>query len=105
MEFPWNWTIDKERKMYLLGTSRDREYFDERVFVFVWNNKNFLVQFKLSLDGNTAVWDVPEKYLIDNVFPYCTEEHFIDDLRNALLVYGITGNDEINANAVIKCNF
>ena len=26
MEFPWYWTIDKERKMYLMSTSYDRDY-------------------------------------------------------------------------------
>lgn len=43
MEFPWYWTIDKEREMYLMPTSYDRDYPDERVFVFIWNNKNYLV--------------------------------------------------------------
>lgn len=106
MECPWHWTIDKERKMYLLPTSYDRDYHDERVFVFIWNNKNYLVQFNFSFeDGNTGVYNIPEKYLIDNTFPYCTEEHFLDDLRDALLVYGIFGTDKLNESGSVKCNF
>ncbi len=106
MECPWYWTIDKERKMYLIESSCDRDYPDEKVFVFVWNNKNYLVQFNISFeDINTGVWNVPKKYLIDNIFPYCTEEHFLDDLRDALLVYGIFGTDKLNESGSIKCNF
>lgn len=105
MELPWYWTIDKERKMYLMPTSYDRDYPDEKVFVFVWNNKNYLVQFNISFEDNTGVWNVPKKYLIDNIFPYCTEEHFLDDLRDALLVYGVFGTDKLNETSNIKCNF
>lgn len=101
METPWEWIIDKERKMYLLPTSYDREFMDEHVFVFVWNNKNYLVQFTLGFkDENTGVWNIPEKYLINNEFPYCTEEHFLDDLCDALLVYGLHGTG-----GNVKCNF
>ena len=107
MEIPWYWTIDKERKMYLFGTSSDRDYPDENVFVFVWNNKNYLVQFNLSFeDGNTVVWNIPDHYLIDSVFPYCEEEHFLDDLREALVAYGMyEGPDNANRKHNIKFNF
>lgn len=106
METPLKWTIDKERRMYLIPTSYDKDYFDEHVFIFIWKNKNYLVQFNISFeDGNTGVWNVPKKYLIDNTFPYCTEEHFLDDLRDALFAYGIYGTDDINGTSSIKCNF
>ena len=106
MEVPWQWTIDKERKMYLIETSYDRDYLNENVFVFIWNHKNYLVQFSFSFeDSDTGVWNVPEKYLIDTRFPYCTEEHFLDDLRDALLAHGVFGNDFTNGNGNIKCNF
>ena len=105
MDFPYLWTVDKERKMYLIASSCDRDYPDEEVFVFVWHNKNYLVQFRMSFeDSNTGIWNIPEKYLIDNTFPYCTEEHFLDDLRDALLAHGVFGNDEVNKGNV-KCNF
>lgn len=95
MELPWYWTIDKERKMYLMSTSYDRNYFYEKVFVFVWNNKNYLVQFNLSFEnGNTVVWNIPKHYLINDAFPYCTEEHFLDDLCEALAAHGVTGDPD-----------
>lgn len=69
MELPWYWTIDKERKTYLMSTSYDRDYPDERVFVFIWNNKNYLVQFNISFEnGYTVVWNIPKHYLINDVF-------------------------------------
>ncbi len=107
MELPWYWTIDKERKMYLMPTSRDRDYPDERVFIFVWNNKNYLVQFNVSFEnGYTVVWNIPKKYLINNLFPYCTEENFLDDLREALIVYGVSGDpDNSDEKCSTKCNF
>ncbi len=96
MEFPWYWTIDKERKMYLMSTSYDRDYLDEKVFVFVWNNKNYLVQFNISFEnGYTVVWNIPKHYLINDVFPYCEDDRFLDDLCDALVAYGVSGNPDI----------
>ena len=90
---PFEWTIDKERNIYLIGSSIDRDYPDEKVFVFIWNNKNYIVQFNQSFeDDYTVVWSQPQKYVINNSFPYCTEKDFIDDLRNALSTYGAFGN-------------
>lgn len=95
MEFPLKWTIDKERKMYLLSTSYDRDYPDERVFIFVWNNKNYLVQFNISFEnGYTVVWNIPEHYLINDVFPYCEDDRFLVDLCDALVAYGVSGDPD-----------
>lgn len=107
MELPWYWTIDKERKMYLMSTSYDRDYPDERVFVFIWNNKNYLVQFNISVEnGYTVVWNIPKHYLINEVYPYCKDNHFLDDLREALVAYGVTGNPNTsNKKCSTKCNF
>ena len=106
MDAPFQWTVDKERNMYLLGTSFDRNYLDENVFLFIWNHKNYLVQFTLSYDDdNTSVWNIPKNYMIDNVFPYCTEDHFLDDLRDALLVHGKMRSARSNREIHIRCNF
>ncbi len=92
MRNPWYWTIDKEREIYLLKTSYDRDFPNEMVFVFIWHKKNYLVQFFRSYEeNNVIVWDIPKHYLIDKFFPYCEEEHFLDDLREALIAYGDTG--------------
>ncbi len=103
----YNWTVDKERNIYLLEVAQDREYPNEIVFVFIWNNKNYIVQFYRSFeDDDTVVWNIPEKYLIDHVFPYCTEEHFLDDLRDALLVFQAFGEpNDLNEKGNTKCNF
>lgn len=107
MEFPWYWTIDKERKMYLMSTSYDRDYPDERVFIFVWNNKNYLVQFNISFEnGYTVVWNIPKHYLINDVFPYCEDDRFLDDLCDALAAYGVSGNpDNSNEKSSTKISF
>lgn len=107
MELPWHWTIDKERKMYLMPTSYDRDYPDERVFVFIWNHKNYLVQFNISFEnGYTVVWSIPKHYLINNVFPYCEEDRFLDDLRDALVAYGVSGDpDNSDKKCSTKFNF
>lgn len=107
MECPLKWTIDKERKMYLLSTSYDRDYPDERVFVFVWNNKNYLVQFNISFEnGYTVVWNIPEHYLINGVFPYCEDDSFLDDLFDALAAYGVSGDpDNSNEKGGTKFSF
>ncbi len=102
MTDPWYWTVDKERNIYLLGAYNDRASLDEKLFVFIWNKNIYIVQFNKSFeDDNTVVWNIPKRYIIKNVFPYSTKEHFTDDLRSALIVYGIDGNNKINT----KCNF
>ncbi len=107
MDLGFYWTVDKERNIYLCKAGRDREYPDEQVFLFIWNNKNYFVQFNISFeDDDTVVWNIPKKYLTDNVFPYCTEEHFLDDLRDALLVFKWNGSpDGLNEKGSAKCNF
>lgn len=101
---PWHWTVDKERKVYLFGIYHLRDYFEENIFVFIWKNKQYLVQFRYRFeDKNTLVWDIPEHYACNSIsFPYSTEEGFIDDLRSALNAYGGgTADEKINT----KCNF
>ncbi len=89
---PSEWTIDRDRKIYLIGSSCDLDYPDEKLFVFIWRGKDYLVQFHQSFkDDNTVVWSPPQKYFINNTFPYCTEEMFIHDLREALTAYGAFG--------------
>lgn len=95
---PRYWTVDTEREIYLLDTSYDGDYPDEHVFIFIWNKKDYRVQFyrRLEKDG-VVVWELPKKYLIDSVFPYCEQEQFLDDLRDALTAYGFDGMpDEYN---------
>ena len=60
---PRYWTVDKEREIYLLNTSYDRDYPDEHVFIFIWNKKDYRVQFyrRLEKDG-VIVWELPKKY-------------------------------------------
>ncbi len=92
MRDPWYWTADKEREIYLLGTSYDRNYAKENVFIFIWKGNRYYVQFHRREEANgVVVWELPKKYLIDTKFPYCEEEHFLDDLRDALSVYGFSG--------------
>ena len=99
---PSEWTIDRERKIYLIGSSCDWDYPDERVFIFIWNGIDYLVQFHQSFkDDNTIVWSPPQKNLINRAFPYCTEEKFVDDLREALTAYGAFGTV---VDPRLKCN-
>ncbi len=99
---PFKWTADKDRKMYLIASSRDRDFSDERVFIFIWNSKSYIVQLTQKfIDDYTVRWSIPERCLIDNAVPYCNEESFLDDLRDALKVYGAFG-DESDLNK--KCN-
>ncbi len=107
LEDPRYWTADRERRIYLFGVYYDRFHFDEKVFVFIWNQKSYIVQFNLSYeDENTAVWSEPKNYLIDSAFPYCEEKQFLDDLREALITYGTSNvlydSDE---KSTVKCNF
>ena len=72
---PSEWIIDKDRKIYLIGSSCDWDYPDEKLFVFIWRGNDYLVQFNQCFkDDNTIVWDIPKKYLINKTFPYCTDE-------------------------------
>lgn len=108
MKNPCEWTADKERNIYLFGVYYHRDYYEENVFVFLWNKKSYLVQFRKKWeDGNTLVWNIPDHYVSDSfVFPYCQEEGFIDNLREALIVYGKNGTpDEWNKTIKTKCNF
>ena len=106
MNAPFLWTVDKERNMYLLPSSADRDFPDDYLFLFIWNGKNYLVQFAWVVNGNSRAWNIPEKYMIDDVvFPYCTEEHFLDDLREALLVYSKSRLKNQGPGIQIICNF
>ena len=99
---PFKWTVDKDRKMYLIASSCDRDFSDEKIFVFIWNNKDYLVQFNQNfIDDYTVRWSIPKHCLIGNAFPYCNEESFLNDLREALKIYGAFG-DESDLNK--KCN-
>ncbi len=104
LEDPWYWTADRERDIYLFGVYSDRFYSDEEVFVFVWNQKNYTIQLNKGYeDGNTVVWGEPKNYIIDTVFPYCEEKNFLDDLKEALMVYGSDGDSNIKIS--VKCSF
>ena len=101
-------TIDREKKSYLFGVYYLRDFFNETVFVFIWNNKHYTVQFLSRYDeDDTLIWDVPENYARKSfVFPYNTEEGFIDDLRSALIAYGNSGTPRENGRKnLVKCNF
>lgn len=101
---PRCWTVDKERDIYLICVYNNREYFYDWIFVFLWNKKTYTVQFHETLTGNDVVWSVPEHYFHkDLFFPYSFEEHFLDDLRNAIKTYGIRG--EVNRVGNIDCAF
>ena len=68
------------------------------MFIFIWNKKDYRVQFyrRLEKDG-VIVWELPKKYIINSIFPYCVQEQFLDDLRDALTAYGFYGMpDEYN---------
>jgi len=98
---PSKWTIDRDRQIYLIGSGYDLDYPNEKIFVYIWRGKAYWVQFHRSFrDDNIVVWSLPQKYLINNTFPYCTEEKFIDDLREALTAYGAFGT----ALDALKCN-
>lgn len=89
---PWYWTADKERNIYLLGEYTNRGYLDELVFIFLWNKKTYTVQFHKKVEVNKVIWSKPEHYFHKDLsFPYSTEENFLDDLREALLTYGLDG--------------
>lgn len=107
MKDPRNWTIDKERNIYLFGLYSLRDYYEERVFAFLWGNKTYIVQFRESFEnGNNVIWNIPEHYMSkDIIFPYCEEKGFIDDLRDALAAYGDDGYIEENNKKRTKCNF
>jgi len=102
---PRCWTVDKERDIYLMRVYTSREHYcEEWIFVFLWNNKTYTVQFHMTLSGNDVVWSVPDHYVYKDLsFPYSYEEHFLDDLRNALKTHGIRG--ELNRVGNVDCDF
>ncbi len=107
MRPPQEWTVDKERKIYLLRLYPLRDYYEENVFIFLWHGKKYIVQFRESFEnGNDVIWNIPENYMSkDIVFPYSEEEGFIDDLRDALTAYGDYGEVEENEKNRTRCNF
>ena len=107
MSPPRRWTVDKERNIYLMGLYPLRDYYCENVFIFLWHNKKYIVQFRESFEnGNNVIWNIPEDYMcMDLTFPYSEEEGFIDDLRDALIAYGDDGEVEENEKKRTKCSF
>lgn len=104
---PSRWTVDQERNIYLMGIYHLRDYYEENVFVFLWNNKRYIVQFRESFEnGNNVIWNIPEHYMSEDiVFPYCEDEGFINDLRDALTAYGDDGETKENDRKRTTCNF
>ena len=99
---------DKDRKMYLFGAYYEplrRE--TNLVFAFLWKGKPYYVQFTLVFeDPHHCSWNIPNRYLNKElVFPYCTEEGFIDDLRDALIAYGPGWEPSFDDGIITKCGF
>lgn len=99
---------DKERNIYLFGAyyeplTKD----DNRVMAFYWRGKTYYVQFMLVYeDSHHCSWNIPNRYLNkDLIFPYCSEEGFLDDLRDALIEYGPGRAGAIEAGIITRCGF
>lgn len=99
-------SVDKKRNIYLIGVYHAIPDMEENAFAFLWKGKTYFVQFRLEyIDNNNCSWNIPNRYMSnDNVFPYCTEPGFIDDLRDALIAYG-SGMQHIFGKIDTKCNF
>ena len=92
-------TIDKEKNIYLwhLG-NLGRDDFDHHEFLFEWNNEKYLVILQYSNpEVGHIIWStsVYEKLLNG-------KEPFIDDFKNALLVYAVNGRPDQQGTLDIK---
>lgn len=107
MTAPWEWTVDHDRKIYLIGDYVDIHFPNEKIFIFIWNNEKYLVQFSQSWkDDYTVVWNIPTQYFINNKFPFCDDTSFIDNLREALKIYGAFGTlSDLNRRCNVIINF
>ena len=100
--------VDKDRKMYLFGAYYEPLRKEENlVFAFFWKGKPYYVQFTLVFeDHHHCSWNIPNRYLNKElVFPYCTEEGFIDDLRDALIAYGPGWKPSLDDEMITRCAF
>ncbi|GHU53461.1 hypothetical protein AGMMS49975_11590 [Clostridia bacterium] len=110
MDSPVHWTVDKDRNTYLIGippAMYELSFPDERIFVFIWDGKSYVVQFKgIAEDRNTISWNIPSKYLIKDRFPYSMEVGFLETLRAAFFAFKVFGScDRLNESVFVKCNF
>lgn len=80
---------------------------DNIAFAFLWKGKTYYVQFILVYeDSRHCSWNIPNRYLnMDLIFPYCSEEGFLDDLRDALIAYGPGRTGAIEAGIITRCGF
>ncbi|MCR5208901.1 MAG: hypothetical protein K6C99_01675 [Lachnospiraceae bacterium] len=99
---------DKDRKIYLFGAYYEPLRKENNLaFAFFWKEKSYFVQFTRAFeDSHHFSWNIPNRYMNkDLVFPYCSEEGFIDDLRDALIAYGPGREGAIEAGIITKCGF
>lgn len=99
---------DKDRKMYLFGAYYEPLRMNKNLaFAFFWKGKSYFVQFtRVFEDPHHCSWNIPDYYLNkDLIFPYCTEEGFIDDLRKALIAYGPGWEQTLDDVTITRCGF
>ena len=95
------WTIDRENDMYLVRAGYDREYYDEQYFIFFWKGEQHVISLVQGVTGDTIIW---KKEVQVSPYRFSINDHFVNDLRNALRVFKVDGvpcEGNENSNVII----
>ena len=91
---PRFWTIDREKNMCLTCISKaggnDPDWANEWYFLFLWKGEEhiFVLHRESSIEG-IVKWCLPS--FLSEKYPFTGKEPFVDDLRDALIVYRHSG--------------
>ena len=101
---PFTWTIDRERNIFLFECGYHIET-AETEFRFVWEGKVFKVVLKKdTFMPNIVKWSISD-FIIPDEYK-CKEEIILENLREAMKVYGFSGYEYNNSRtAEVVINF
>lgn len=102
---PFTWTIDRERDIFLFECGSNWDEPSEIEFIYVWKNIRFdIILKKETYSPNIVKWSISD-FIIPDEYK-CKEEIILENLREAMKVYGFSGYEYNNSRtAEVVVNF
>ena len=89
---PGRWTIDKERNIFLFHYWTNIDNPSEEYFAFFWKDICFkAVMWSTFIDDYTIKWNIMSLDQADHKEKSINKQDVLNDLREAFMVYGVSG--------------
>lgn len=98
---PRFWTIDKERNIFMFDYWTDIDPPHMEYFAFYWNDICFkAVMLSSFIDDYTIKWNIMSLDQADHKEKSINKQDVLNDLREAFMIYGVSGYSYPVPNAV-----